>query len=197
MIDHDRLQVVAHELRSPVAALAALAEAYLDASAGARARIVALAVAAGRDIERILGDVELFSLRRELVDIGELLSMFASEAVVVTVDGQPSAVADATRLRQVIGNLVANGLRHGDRVTVTATESDGLVMVYVLDSGTGIDPNIDPFDRGTSSVGSSGLGLWLARSIAEAHGGSLRIMPGVRGIGACFRLVLPSASAAR
>ena len=195
MTDAERLQVVAHELRSPVAALAALAEAFPRAPATTRPRLVELAVAAGRDVERLLSDPELTSLRREPVDIGPLVTAYASDAVVVTVDGQPSVLADVTRLRQVIGNLVANGLRHGERVTIAAAERDGLVLVEVVDAGHGVEPGIDPFARATTGVGSSGIGLWLARSIAEAHGGSLELRPGPGG--ARFRLSLPSASAGR
>ena len=195
MSDPDRLQVVAHELRSPVAALAALAEALPTAPPPARARLIELAVAAGRDIERILSDPELFSLRRELVDVGAIVSSFADDGKVsVTVFGSPQAHADPTRLRQVIGNVVANGLRHGTQVTIQVRTGPDVVFVDIVDDGPGVDPGLDPFARGTSGAGSTGLGLWLAREIAGAHGGTLRLLPGPDG-GARFRLVLPSASA--
>jgi two-component system sensor histidine kinase BaeS len=195
--DVERLQVVAHELRSPVAALAALADAFPGAPTAARPRLVELAVAAGRDIERLLSDPELFSLRRELVDVGAVVSSFADDGkVTVTVFGSPRAHADPTRLRQAIGNVVTNALRHGGQVTIQVGEGQDTVVVDVVDDGPGVDPGIDPFARGTSGSGSTGLGLWLARAIAEAHGGTLRLLPGPD-TGARFRLVLPSASAAR
>ena len=196
MSDVDRLQLVAHELRSPVAALAALADALPGAPASARPRLIELAVAAGRDIERLLSDPELFSLRRELVDVGAVVSSFADDGTVtVAVFGSPRAHADPTRLRQAVGNVVANALRHATRVTIQVGEGDGPVIVDVVDDGPGIDPQLDPFARGTSGAGSTGLGLWLAREIAEAHGGTLRLLPGPDG-GARFRLVLPSSSGA-
>jgi signal transduction histidine kinase len=194
----DRLEIVAHELRSPVAALAALAGALPGAPAAARPRIVELAVAAGRDIERLLSDPELFSLRRELVDVGGVVSSFADDGrVSVTVFGNPRANADPTRLRQAVANVVANALRHGTRVTLQVGEGDGTVVVDVVDDGPGVDPGLDPFARGASGSGSTGLGLWLSREIAEAHGGTLRALPGPEGAGARFRLVLPSASVGR
>jgi signal transduction histidine kinase len=99
------------------------------------------------------------------------------------------------RLRQVLANLVANGLRHGSSVTIRAGEHDGAVVVDVADDGQGVDPGVDVFARGVSGAGSSGLGLWVARTVAEAHGGSLELGP-EPGPGARFRLSLPCASAA-
>ena len=187
---------MAHELRSPVAALVALADAAPALRGPAeRRRLLDLAVAAGRDIERILSDPELLSLRPVLVDVGGLVAGLAADRVVVTVEGRPEARADATRLRQAVANLVANGLRHGTRVEIQVTETDGEVVVDVTDDGPGVAPGLDPFARGVSGAGSSGLGLWLARAIAEAHGGSLVLVPGTEP-GARFRLALPSASGA-
>lgn len=160
-----------------------------------RRRILALAVAAGRDIERILTDPELLFLRVEQVDVGTLVSALAADRVDVSVAGRPVVEGDPTRLRQALANLVANGLRHGSSVTIRVGEHDGAVVVDVADDGPGIDPAVDVFARGVSGAGSSGLGLWVARTIAEAHGGSLDLAAGP-GPGALFRLSLPSASAA-
>jgi signal transduction histidine kinase len=191
------LRIVAHELRSPVAALVALAEAASAVhDVPERRRILALGVAAGRDIERILTDPELLSLRVEQVDVGALVSELVADRVDVSVAGRPMVEGDPTRLRQVLSNLVANGLRHGSSVTIRAGEHDGVVVVDVADDGPGVDPAVDVFARGVSGAGSSGLGLWVARTIAEAHGGSLELgpEPGPSGL---FRLSLPSASVAR
>ncbi len=192
----DRLGIVAHELRSPVAALVALAAAARAVPPPERPRLLALAIAAARDVERILADPELISLRREPVDLGELASGLGTDAVAVSVVGDPRVDADPTRLRQVLANLVQNGLRHGSNVVVEVGESGGRAFVDVVDNGPGVDPGVDVFARGESGTGSSGLGLWLARAIAEAHGGSLELVPG-RSPGARFRLSLPSASDGR
>ena len=194
MTDGDRLSVVAHELRSPVAALGALAAAAATTPAAERGRLVALAVAAGRDIERLVSDRQLLSLRTEPVDVGALARGLASERVIVTVEGGARVTADPTRLRQVLANLVENGLRHGSTVAIEVGESDGRVVVDVADDGPGLPDGLDPFARGTSGAGSTGIGLWLARAIADAHGGSLDLVG--TGPGGRFRLVLPSASGA-
>ena len=189
------LGVVAHELRSPVAALVALAAAA-PAVRGVpeRRRMVALAVAAGRDVERILGDPELRSLRLEEVDLAALAWGLSADRVDVSVAGRSPVDGDPTRLRQALANLVENGLRHGSRVAVDVRELDGRVVVDVADDGPGVDPAVDVFARGVSGAGSSGLGLWVARTIVEAHGGTLELA-GEPGPGAVFRLSLPRASA--
>jgi signal transduction histidine kinase len=192
-ISRERLQVVAHELRSPVAALSALAAAVPTVPPAERRRLFLLGLAAARDIERILGDGELVSVRRVRVDIGALASTFGGDAVRVSGAGAAFVHGDPTRLRQVLANLVANGLRHGTRVELHVAERDGRIAVDVVDDGPGLDPDLDVFARGTSGAGSSGLGLWLGREIAEAHGGSLELVPGTEP-GARFRLALPSAS---
>ncbi len=196
MSERERFDVVAHELRSPVAALAALLDALPSVPPGDRRRVVELAVAAGRDVERICGDADIVSLRRERVDLASLVEAFAGSGVTVVVDGDPAVEGDPTRLRQAVGNLVGNGLRHGSTVAIDVTQHDGTVLVDVADDGPGVQPGLDPFARGASTVGSSGIGLWLARRIAEAHGGSLYLVRDGRA-GARFRLALPSASAAR
>ena len=182
-------------MRSPVAALAALAGAAAGLPAAERFRALALAIAAARDIERILTDDDPGALRREQVDLAALVGELRADGVDVSVAGRPTVEGDPTRLRQVLANLVANGLRHGSSVTIGVGEHDGVVVVAVAHDGAGVDPTVDVFARGVSGAGSSGLGLWVARTIAEAHGGSLDLAAGP-GPGALFRLSLPSASAA-
>lgn len=193
----ERLGVLAHELRSPVAALVGLAEsAPRAAGAAARRRFVELAVAAARDIDRLLTDPNLLSLRRDAVDLGALVAGFAGPSV--TVLGEPAGVVegDPTRLRQVVANLVANGLRHGQRVALEVGARDDRVVVDVSDDGPGVAPGLDPFARGVGTAGSTGYGLWLARAIAEAHGGTLELVDD-EAAGARFRLALPPASVGR
>ena len=193
----ERLAVVAHELRSPVAALAALAEraATIADSGDVLAQFSALAVAAGRDIERLLSDPDPLSIRAVEVDIAEIVRGLARPGVEVTFESV-EVVCDPSRVRQAIANLVANGLRHGTRVTIEGRRDRDHAVIRVRDNGPGVDPAIDPFVRGVSTTGSSGYGLWLARAIAEAHGGRLELMS-APGQGAELTLFLPLASAAR
>ena len=193
----ERLAVLVHELRSPVAALTALAEASSGMrDADGRRRLVELALAAARDVERLVTDPDLVSLRREPVDVGALATGFAGPTVVVRSRSQATVYGDATRLRQVIANLVANGLRHGTRVAIDVSEADARVVLEVSDDGPGVEPGLDPFERGAGAAGSTGYGLWLGRAIAEGHGGSLELVTDARP-GARFRLALPFASGDR
>ncbi len=197
-LDGERLRVVVHELRSPVAALDALAAAAPATSDPVvRRRLVELAVAAARDVERLVSDPELLSLRLASVDLAALVATFSGPTVEVRTAAGGALVVrgDATRLRQAVSNLVANALRHGTRVTLEAGERNGRVEVLVSDDGPGIAEGLDPFSRGASGAGSTGYGLWLARAIAEAHGGALELVAGA-GDGARLRLSLPSASGA-
>ncbi|MGL6279958.1 MAG: two-component sensor histidine kinase, partial [Gaiella sp.] len=60
----------------------------------------------------------------------------------------------------------------------------------------GVAAGVDPFARGESGAGSTGLGLWLARTVAAEHAGSLELCDAGPLPGACFRLALPRASGA-
>jgi signal transduction histidine kinase len=194
MPDAESLRVVVHEVRSPVAALAALAVAARATDDPAiLQRMLALGIAAARDVERIVSDPEPASLRPEEVDLAALVSAFEAPSVSVEVDSRAVVRGDPTRLRQALANLVANALRHGTRAVVVVGEENGRVVVSVTDDGPGIEPGINPFALGSSGAGSSGYGLWLARSIAEAHDGTLELAD-APGRGARLRLSLPSSS---
>lgn len=190
-----RLDVLVHELRSPVAALAALAEATAarraELAPDERRRLVRLAVAAGRNVERLLADRDLFSVRQEHVAVAALLE--GLDGVEVEQEAGLSVLGDPVRLRQAVDNLVANARRHGTRVAVRARSEDDRVLVAVTDDGPGVEPGLDVFAPGTSGAGSTGLGLYVARTIAEAHGGRIEVEP-APGAGATFTLVLPFAS---
>jgi signal transduction histidine kinase len=188
----DELALLVHELRAPVAALQALAGAVATATVAQRVRIVQLAIAAGRDVERVLADPGLRAYRSLPVDLAAVAEAAALlDRARVSVELEPGLVVrgDPTRLRQVLANLVANALRHGNRVTVTGRRERGSVVVDVADDGPGLAAGIDAFARGASTAASTGLGLWLARTIAEAHGGTLEHVPAPAG--ATFRLALP------
>ncbi len=156
---------------------------------------MALVVTATGDIERILADPDLRSLVEEDVDIEQLLHAVAAQGGErVHVEAAPGAIVrgDGTRLRQALANLVRNGLRHGEHVTLTAELRGDGVTIDVVDDGPGVDPGVDVFSRGVSGAGSTGYGLWIARDIATAHGGTLELVPGPGG--ARFRLALPSSA---
>ena len=116
-------------------------------------------------------------------------------------DSLPSVRGDAERLRQVLMNLLDNAIKYspeGDEVEVRAYSEDGRIRVDVRDNGPGIareDQRLifEKFGRVTTGNArpGTGLGLFIARSIAEAHGGTLEVSSALER-GAVFSLALPS-----
>ena len=150
-------------------------------------------------------DVDLDELVREVaaaVDMGQ-----EEVGVRAVVSGPlPVVRGDRERIRQVLMNLLGNAVKYtvsGDEVEVRAEAEDGAVAVRVRDHGPGISPEdqrviFEKFGRaspnGPSKPG-AGLGLFIARSIAEAHGGSLDVVS-ERGAGATFIVRFPVGAAA-
>jgi signal transduction histidine kinase len=146
------------------------------------------------------------------VDLGELVNESAAAAE----SGQdevkisslvhrplPLVRGDRERLRQVLTNLLDNAVKYspaGEEVEVEALAVDGRISVEVRDRGPGVDPEhqaliFEKFGRvsGEHAKPGTGLGLFIARSIAQAHGGSLEVHSRP-GRGAAFTLELPAES---
>jgi signal transduction histidine kinase len=108
---------------------------------------------------------------------------------------------DRERLRQVLRNLLENAVKYspaGETVDVRAWSENGRVLIAVEDSGPGIPAEqhgliFERFGRANVGMGKpgTGLGLFIARSIAEAHGGTL-VVASSPGEGATFTLELPA-----
>jgi signal transduction histidine kinase len=126
--------------------------------------------------------------------------------VVADVHGElPTVRGDRDRLQQVLTNLLDNAVKYspaGEKVTVSAFRQDSRVRIQVSDHGPGVPADqrrviVEKFGRGhtAGSPGKpgTGLGLYIARSIAEAHGGVLEVDSGPAP-GATFTLVLPVGS---
>jgi signal transduction histidine kinase len=115
--------------------------------------------------------------------------------------GLPTVRGDRERLRQVLGNLIDNAVKYspaGEPVEVRAAQVDGSVHISVSDRGPGIKRDdqrliFEKFGRvaGGASKPGTGLGLYIARSIAEAHGGVLSVSS-APGRGATFTVSLPA-----
>jgi signal transduction histidine kinase len=161
------------------------------------------------DVARV--DQGLFQLRLERADVGGLARAAAAvlstpqQPVQVTVQsGEPPLVAgDVARLRQCLDNLIANAIQKSPQsaaVAVFVTRAreltdGGFCKVEVIDQGPGIPEEMLPhvFERfvsGRREQGGLGLGLYLAKRIAELHGGDLTV-ESAPGKGARFTLILP------
>jgi signal transduction histidine kinase len=118
-------------------------------------------------------------------------------------EGLPSVVVNPEEIQQVILNLILNaeqairGAKRGGTLTVTTNDVAGMVTIDIRDDGPGVPAALagrvfEPFFS-TKEVGEgTGLGLSIAMGIAEAHGGSLALLPTDKG--ACFRLSIPAAA---
>lgn len=110
-------------------------------------------------------------------------------------------VADTRRVEQILVNLMSNAIRYGaaPRRLSASRDANG-VRVVVEDGGSGVAPDVlpqlfEPFGADRASEASVGLGLWIARSLAEAHGGTLTYDRAPGG-GARFTLFLPDGEVA-
>ncbi|MGB8021949.1 MAG: HAMP domain-containing sensor histidine kinase [Candidatus Nanopelagicales bacterium] len=216
---------LSHELRTPLATL----EAYID---GMEDRVVptdAASYAVMRDqvarLRRLAIDVReasaaeerALALNPEPVDPAELVrtavqfaqpSYQAKDVQISLALGPdvPRIHADRARLQQVMGNLLANALRHtppGGHVRVDVAGSGKTAQIRIADDGEGIPPDqletvftrfhrVDPA-RSSQDGSGAGLGLTIARAIITGHGGTLTAASAGPGRGAAFTIRVPAA----
>ena len=156
------------------------------------------------------GHIPLRRTRLDLVDlatssVGRLQEELLWAGCVVQVRA-PSTLfveGDPVRLDEVVGNLLTNAAKYaaGAPVTVALERAHELARVVVRDNGPGIPSHLrsrifNKFDRGNGPTGTSGLGLglWIARQIVEAHGGTIEVEDAPRG-GASFVVAIPCLAA--
>ncbi|WP_326769099.1 HAMP domain-containing histidine kinase [Streptomyces sp. NBC_01591] len=230
----DMVSDVAHELRTPLSNIRGWLEAAQDGLAEPDPVFIASLHTEAVQLQHIIDDLQdlaaadagALRLHPEPVRIEDVLAQVTAAhqaraetagvalAALPAMAKAPSPVlwADPVRLRQAIGNLVSNAVRHtpsGGRVTVRAygagasadeAAADGEVVVEVADTGSGISaenlPHVfDRFWRAEKSrsrrTGGSGLGLAIVRKLVEAHGGSVNAVS-VEGKGSVFTLRLPA-----
>jgi signal transduction histidine kinase len=147
----------------------------------------------------VFADVDLAELVRETASMVELGTDEVRVQTVVR-EPLPAVRGDRERLRQLLLNLVSNAAKYtdsGDEIEVRAGAEDGHVVVSVVDHGPGIPDDqqrliFEKFGRvnsGGRSKPGAGLGLFIARSIAEAHGGTLDVQSQTgRGTAFTFRI---------
>ncbi|MFJ9117055.1 ATP-binding protein [Streptomyces sp. NPDC102394] len=211
---------IAHELRSPLTNIRGWLEVTRDGVVDPDPALLGSLHEESLVLQRIIDDLQdlaaadagTLRLHREPVRAAELLDQVAAAHRVAAVtadvevrtdvDGDPWLDADPVRMRQALGNLVSNALRHtpaGGTVTVAARRDGDDAVFTVTDTGSGIAaedlPHVfERFWRAEKSrsrrTGGSGLGLAIVRHLIAAHGGTATAQS-EPGRGATFTLRLP------
>jgi len=148
--------------------------------------------------------LDLNPLVTEAIDLTLLASRPGTKITRTLAQGLPPVAVDAVQIQQVVVNLVRNAIdaaKGADAPDVRVATGLGhdAVLMTVEDNGPGIPAESMPdlFKAFSSSKGSGlGLGLAISRTIAQTHGGDLKVDPGGNGRGACFTLQLPLPSPA-
>jgi two-component system sensor histidine kinase VicK len=151
-------------------------------------------------IREVADDISKKSyLVNENTDVGKI-----KPNIQLSLPSHPIVVhADKDRIAQVLSNLLDNAIRFTNSGTITVSTrlcSGNLVKVSVKDNGKGIDPEIHPklFHKfATKSERGVGLGLFISKSIVEAHGGSIFGKNNKDGSGATFSFILPAVTTTR
>ncbi|HYZ17457.1 MAG TPA: HAMP domain-containing sensor histidine kinase [Candidatus Acidoferrum sp.] len=174
----------AHELRTPLARIAALAQRD-----GVK-EITAIAIDAARTIDDLLTLVRAERVAERLaepVDTGVLLrsvaETFPNDTIRYEIESEDDCwvVGDERRLRRLLENLLHNAVRHARSfVKLSARAERDRVVLAVEDDGAGVpealrDRIFERFVRGDDDEHGSGLGLAICRSIARAHGGEIAL----------------------
>jgi len=200
------LSTVSHELRTPLSNIKGYANMLIDYEhrlTDAQRREFVRGI--DKDTDRLTGFVNdllnlsrleagLLSVEKKPRSIARLLREVVDEArmrapahriALNTARGLPRASMDASRIRQVLDNLIDNACKYspdGTEIAVSASETDGGILVGVRDQGIGIPPEdlgrvFDPMYRikreQTREVAGIGLGLSVCKGLVDAHGGRI------------------------
>ena len=228
-VRRDFMANVSHEFKTPLTAIQGFAETLL---AGAlddrqnRVRFLEIIRDHARRLAQLTDDLlklaQIEAGRMELdfqpISVAELVSSCVETARIKGQQkqhtfelecppGLPPARGDATRLREVLQNLLDNAVQYtpeGGRITVRARVAESAIEITVSDTGIGI-PQADQeriFERfyrvdaaRSREVGGTGLGLSIAKHIVEAHGGRIRV-ESIVGAGSHFHFTVPLATTA-
>jgi signal transduction histidine kinase len=211
--------VIAHELATPLAIINAAANLAMQHDAATSdiehrrvlgmiqrntqlAELLLRRLALARDVE-----ADTVELDRSPVDLARLVQesvgdlrevVMSGHPVTVNVEDTPTISADPTAAREIVFNLLSNASKYSDEdapIDVTVRVVGPAAEVIVRNHGSGVTPGdtgaiFEKFHRGETSAPGAGLGLFISRGLARAHGGDLTVQAAER-VGSEFHLTLP------
>jgi signal transduction histidine kinase len=218
------LAVLSHELRNPLAPIRNSVYILNRATPGGEQarRAVAVIDRQATQLSNLVDDLldvtritrNKVRLQKQHLDLNQVVhraaednrTFFERNEVRLSCDLAPAPVpvdADATRVAQMIGNLLQNAAKftpHGGHAHISVASEDGEAVVRVVDNGVGMAPEtvarlFQPFMQADQSLdrnkGGLGLGLALIKGLVEMHGGSIQAQSDGLGKGAAFVVRLP------
>jgi len=213
------INVAAHELRTPIQPILSLTEALRsDVTSSEGQEMLNIIIRNAERLRQLAENIldvtriesQTFRLTKENFNLDEILTRIMTdcgeevkrshtdlELTLERVSNETFVEADKSRIAQVVTNLIANAIRFTKRGNVSVAVTKGKandVVVSIRDTGQGIDPEIIPrlFTKFvTKSITGTGLGLFISKSIIEAHGGSIWAENNLNGRGATFTFTIP------
>jgi signal transduction histidine kinase len=214
----DLIAVLAHDFKGPLTTILGFAElleqhALEGEDADGALRTIQQSVMRLADLANdtlALSRIEQgeLNLATDPVNVADILkeaveSLASQREITLTVKANDPVVrGDPARLRQVIDNIIGNAIKYspnGERVEVRLTETDKTVRISVHDRGIGVPADemrflFERFTRASnakrSKIKGTGLGLYLAKTLVERHGGNIQVQSKI-GEGSTFTVVLP------
>ena len=211
--------VFAHELATPLAIIDTAAQTALRHDGATSdvehrkilemiarntklAQMLVHRLALARDVEAHTVELDVSSVELALLveeSVGDLRPVIMSgHPVTVTIDSSPTIMADPTATREIVFNLLSNASKYSDdgaAIDITVGVRGDMAEVVVRNHGSGVTPGdsdaiFEKFRRGVTTAPGAGLGLFISRGLARAHGGDLTVEAADR-VGSEFHLTLP------
>jgi signal transduction histidine kinase len=218
----DFLALIAHEVNTPLAvADLATESALVSYDSLDRDELRELLEVIDRNLQLAMLLMKRLSLARDLaegmvelsrepVDLAELIHQSANDLRHVVLSGHPldldlpatyAVEVDPTAIREILFNLLSNAAKYSAKdapITVTLHRAAGRAVVEVRNHGSGVTPGdteaiFGKYFQGDTGSGGVGLGLFISRGVARAHGGDITVRP-ADDAGSIFRLELPHAA---
>jgi two-component system sensor histidine kinase VicK len=218
-LQNEFISLAAHELRTPIQPILSLTESLRsDVTSSEGQEMLNIIIRNAERLRQLAENIldvtriesKTFRLTKENFSLNEILTRIITdckeeiklsstdlELIFEPVSNETFVEADKSRIAQVLTNLLTNAIRFtkkGKVSVVVTKDKTNEIVVSIRDTGQGIDPEIIPrlFTKFvTKSITGTGLGLFISKSIIEAHGGSIWAENNLDGSGATFTFTIP------